>query len=124
MKLSKFAFLLVLITAISLIYVQLQIDIVKQAYAGSRNEARLDDILDDHSVLMYNILTLKSAQSVGDRLLSKEKNLQFAHRQQIAELKIPLQIANSANINIQGFKKQSNLLAKIFGFGSQAEAKQ
>ena len=115
---------MVLITAISLIYVQLQIDIVKQAYAGSRNEARLDDILDDHSVLMYNILTLKSAQSVGDRLLSKEKNLQFAHRQQIAELKIPLQIANSANINIQGFKKQSNLLAKIFGFGSQAEAKQ
>ena len=123
MRLPKFIILLVLLTFISLIYVQLQIEIFKQAYQGSLNESRLNDVLDDNSILMYNILALKSAQNVGDKLLSNERNLQFAERQQITEVRIPFQ-ATGINIASRRIKEQPNLFARIFMLKSQAEAKQ
>jgi len=124
MKLPKFIILLVLITSVSLIYVQLQIEIFRQAYQGSLNESRLNDMLDDNSILMYNVYTLQSAQHVGDKLLAKEKNLQFAHRQQIAEVRIPFKVSQRVNIASQKVKKQPNFFARIFTLKSQAEAKQ
>lgn len=123
MRLPKFIILLVLLTFISLIYVQLQIEIFKQAYQGSLNESRLNDVLDDNSILMYNILALKSAQNVGDKLLSNERNLQFAERQQITEVRIPFQ-TTGINIASRRIKEQPNLFARIFMLKSQAEAKQ
>lgn len=123
MRLPKFIILLVLLTFISLIYVQLQIEIFKQAYQGSLNESRLNDVLDDNSILMYNILALKSAQNVGDKLLSNERNLQFAERQQITEVRIPFQ-TTGINIASRRIKEQPSLFARIFMLKSQAEAKQ
>jgi len=120
MRLSKFLILLVLVTVVSLIYVQLQIEIFKQAYQGSLNESRLRDVLDDNSILMYNILALKSAQNVGEILLSGEQSLQFAKKQQIAEVKIPVQV----NASSQRVKPKPNFFARIFALKSQAEAKQ
>jgi len=124
MRLPKFIILLVFMTVISLIYVQLQIEIFKQAYDGSLNESRLRDVLEDNSILMYNILALKSAQNVGERLLSKEKTLEFAKKQQIAEIKIPLQVNSGVNVSSQTVKGQPNFFARIFMPKSQAEAKQ
>lgn len=123
MRLPKFIILLALVTFISLIYVQLQIEIFKQAYQGSLNESRLNDVLDDNSILMYNILVSKSAQNVGDKLLSNERNLQFAERQQITEVRIPFQ-TTGINIASRRIKEQPSLFARIFMLKSQAEAKQ
>jgi hypothetical protein len=121
MRLPRFFSLLIIATVISLIYVQLQVEIFREAYTGSLNESRLHELLDDNSVLRYNITQLTSAQHVGDKLLSQELNLEFAQAAQISEVRIPFQVAG--NLNSQG-KKEPNFFAKIFSLKAQAEAKQ
>ncbi|MBM3252011.1 MAG: hypothetical protein FJZ11_04430 [Candidatus Omnitrophica bacterium] len=119
MRLKRFFIFLFMITVISLLYVQMQVEIVKLAYEGRTRESRLKDLLDARSLLVYNINKLESANNLGQKLLCSEKNLQFADRTQIASLKLPAR----ADIKLASSKKRSvNFLANLFSLKSQAEA--
>jgi hypothetical protein len=119
MRLNKFFTFLLLITVIGLLYVQMQVEIVKLAYEGRAKEFRLKELLDTRSLLVYNINNLESVNNLGQKFLCSQRDLQFAHETQIASLKL----ASSPSINLaKSKKKNTGLLANLFSLKSQAEA--
>jgi hypothetical protein len=119
MKLNRFFIILLLVTVICLLYVQMQVEIVKLAYEGRAKESRLKELLDTKSLLVYNINNLESVNNLGQKFLCSQKDLQFADRTQIASLKL----TSSPSINLaKSKKKNTGLLANLFNLKSQAEA--
>ena len=73
---------------------------------------------------MYNINSLESIQYLGTRLLSSDYNLQFAGKEQVVKLAVPLQLAETINPEIKSPENQrTNFLVNLFSLKSQAEAK-
>lgn len=124
MRLVKFILVVGIITVVSLIYVQLQVQIYEYAYKGKRKEVAFKELLDRKNDTMYNINSLESAQYLGTRLLSQDYNLQFAGKEQIVKLTVPMQLAESINpAFIRPENKKINFLANLFTLKSQAEAR-
>jgi len=124
MKLSRFFGFLIILTVISLLYVQMQVTIFQSAYAANDKESQLRDLLDTKTVLVYNINRLESAQNIGNKVLCSESDLQFTAENQISSLKLPAQLAKSwsASSVAQQQRPRYNLVALLFNLGSQAEA--
>ena len=118
MKLHRFFSFLLIITVISLLYVQMQVEIVKLAYEGRAKESRLKDLLDDRSLLVYNINNLESANNLGQKFLCSQDDLQFADRSQIASLKLPAK----GNVSLAQSSSNTNFFINLFSLRSQAEA--
>ena len=118
MKLHRFFSFLLIITVISLLYVQMQVEIVKLAYEGRAKESRLKDLLDDRSLLVYNINNLESANNLGQKFLCSQDDLQFADRSQIASLKLPAK----GNVTLAQSSSNTNFFINLFSLRSQAEA--
>ena len=124
MRLVKFILIVGLITSIAIIYVQLQVQIYEYAYKGKKREIALKELLDRKSNTMYNINSLESIQYLGTRLLSSDYNLQFAGKEQVVKLAVPLQLAETINPEIKSPENQrTNFLVNLFSLKSQAEAK-
>jgi hypothetical protein len=124
MKLSRFFGFLIIITIISLLYVQMQVEIFKSAYLANAKESQLRDLLDTKTILVYNIDRLESAQNIGKKILCSQTELQFTSEEQIASLKLPARLAKSwkANLITRRERPRYNLFAFLFNLGSQAEA--
>ncbi|HOX54517.1 MAG: hypothetical protein PHI86_01365 [Candidatus Omnitrophica bacterium] len=124
MRLSRFFVILILVTMISLLYVQMQVAIFQSAYAASDKESQVRDLLDTKTVLVYNINRLESAQNIGNKVLCSKTDLQFTAEDQIASLKLPAQLAKSWRVNssVRQSHPRYNLFAYLFNLGSQAEA--
>lgn len=124
MRLVKFILIIGLITLIAIIYVQLQVQIYEYAYKGKKKEIVFKELLDRKSNTLYNINSLESIQYLGSRLLSSEYNLQFAGKEQVVKLAVPLQLAETINPEIRSSENQrTNFLVNLFSLKSQAEAK-
>lgn len=124
MRLVKFILIIGLITLIAIIYVQLQVQIYEYAYKGKKKETVFKELLDKKSNTLYNINSLESIQYLGTRLLSSDYNLQFAGKEQVVKLAVPLQLAETINPEIKGSENQkTNFLVNLFSLKSQAEAK-
>ena len=123
MKLSRFFVLLIMITIISLLYVQMQVEIFRSAYEASAKETEARDLLDARTVLVYNIDRLESAQNIGNKILCSKTDLQFTSEDQIVSLKLPARLVKSWNASaISQVHPRYNLFAFLFNLGSQAEA--
>jgi len=123
MRLAKFLSVVILITLIGLIYVQLQVQIYEYAYKGKRKELAFKELLDRKNNMMYNINSLESVQYLGTRLLSQDE-LQFAGREQVVKLTVPMQLAETINPESNKIEyKKTSFLANLFTLKSQAEAK-
>jgi len=118
MRLNRFFIFLLIITVVSLLYVQMQVEIVKLAYEGRVKETRLKDLLDDRSLLVYNINKLESVNNLGQTVLCSQQDLQFTDKSQIASLKLPARL----NINLANSSRTTNFFANLFSLKSQAEA--
>jgi len=118
MRLNRFFIFLLIITVVSLLYVQVQVEIVKLAYEGRVKESRLKDLLDDRGLLVYNINKLESVNNLGQTVLCSQQDLQFTDKSQIASLKLPARL----NINLANSSRTTNFFANLFSLKSQAEA--
>lgn len=124
MRLNRFFGLLIMVTIISLFYVQMQVAIFQSAYAANDKGNQLRDLLDTKTVLVYNIDRLESAQNIGNKILCSKTELQFTAEDQIASLRLPAQLAKSWKVNsiVRKSHPGYNLFAYLFNLGSQAEA--
>ena len=110
-------------TIISLLYVQLQVEIFQSAYEASAKEIEARELLDTRTVLVYNIDRLESAENIGNKVLCSKADLQFTGEDQIASLKLPARLVKSWNAgSITQTHPKNNLFAFLFSLGSQAEA--
>ena len=123
MKLPKFILFLAFITLTCIIYVQLQVQIFELAYNGKRKEIAFKELLDRKSTLMYNIFWLESAQNIGQSLLSRDTNLQFSEKSQIAKIDLPIRLAGSFTNELRIENKRPNFLANFFSLKAEAQAR-
>lgn len=68
---------IVSITAVALVYVHQQVELVKLSYAIECKEKKLEDILDRHEGLGYNIGNLEAPNRLEEALLAQRIEVAF-----------------------------------------------
>lgn len=86
MRFSKFFQTMLLITALAIIYIYMQNKIYELAYRGKVKEKQIIKLSEINGVLAYEILRMKSAHNLGDKLLSANSSLKFRDPQNIVQL--------------------------------------
>ena len=125
MKLTKFLKGMGIITILSVIYINLQVQIYDFAYQAKRKEKDLRRLVDHNGNMTYSILKLKSANHLGVKLLTENSNMQFMDSNNVIKLETHIPIKKEQPpAAVENIEKKPNILASIFSLRSQAEAKQ
>ncbi len=88
MRLSKCLMCMGMLTVISLVYIQLQVQIFDLAYRGKNKEQEIRRLVDANGNVLQNISHLKSANYLGVKLLTDDSKMRFSGRDNIVELKV------------------------------------
>ncbi len=124
MKLFRFFQIMTRITLLSLVYINLQMQIFDLAYEAKKKEREIQRITDDNSTITYHILTLKSANHLGGKLLSDRTDMQFLDKDQIVRLETPPSVKDQSKaIVLKKDEKNPSGILSFFSLKSQAEAK-
>ncbi|HBO97134.1 MAG TPA: hypothetical protein DE315_08070 [Candidatus Omnitrophica bacterium] len=111
-------------TFLILVYIHLQMQIVDLAYQGQRKEARIKDLIDKNGGTFYAISKLKSANHLGDKLLSEHSGMQFAGGNDIIYVAANGDmIGNNDLEQALPVEQKPNILASLLSFATQAEAR-
>ena len=119
MRLNKFLSLAFLVTSFSLVYVWQQTKTVRLAYEGQRKFDRFQELLDENSVLRYNLKKNTSLVKIGSSL-SGSGEFQMPNSYCLVKLSKPVEGVKLAK---NGASRRPNLALRIFGIKRQAEAK-
>jgi hypothetical protein len=76
-------------TVMALIYIHMQMKIFELAYKGKDKEKEIHELADTNGMLTHQILTLKSANHLGNELLEKESDLQFMGKDHVMTMQAP-----------------------------------
>ncbi len=118
MRLNKFLSLVVFITFFSVLYVYQQSEIIRLAYAGQKQHAVFQELLDKNSVLRYSIEKNSSLVNLGSSLSSRS-DFQMPDKYQLVKL-----VPTSSGVTLSELSgSKQNLFARFFGLSRQAEAK-
>ncbi|MEI7998058.1 MAG: hypothetical protein WCH62_00920 [Candidatus Omnitrophota bacterium] len=110
------------VTIIALIYIHMQLQIFDLAYQGKYKEKRMHELRDHSGLLTHQILTLKSANHLGNQLLEKESNFQFVSNDRIMTMAGPASMISK--VSPQAVKsKGENPMWNFLSFLAPAEAK-
>ncbi|MDP8264928.1 MAG: hypothetical protein P9M12_05575 [Candidatus Aceula lacicola] len=124
MNFKKFLTAIVCITAVALIYIQMQVKIYDLAYQGKHREKEIFKLIDDSGHVIYNIAKLKSSSSLGERFLVKNSDVDFLDSRKVVHLKVSTKLAANKLPEWESvLKRTTGLLASVFSLKSVAEAK-
>lgn len=70
-------------TIIALLYIHMQMNIFELSYNGKDKEKIIHELSDSNGVLRHQILTLKSANNLGNQLLDHDNSLQFMDNERV-----------------------------------------
>ena len=111
-------------TFLILVYIHLQMQIVDLAYQGQRKEARIKDLIDKNGGTFYAISKLKSANHLGDKLLSEHSGMQFAGGNDIIYVAANGELIGNNDLEqALPVEQKPNILASLLSFATQAEAR-
>jgi hypothetical protein len=119
MKLSKFILFLTIITAVSLLYVWQQTEVVCLAYEGQKQAVHFQELLDVNSTLRYNLTKNTSLVNIGNSFTSGRD---FKMPKKFCLVKVSSPSRNSKYAKAKR-PKDMNILSQVFGIRRQAEAK-
>ena len=119
MRLTKFLSLAFLATSISLLYVWQQTKAVSLAYEGQRKLARFQELLDENSVMRYNLKKNTSLVKLGSRI-SREGEFEMPNSYCLVKLSKP---AEGVKFAKNSASRVLTFASRIFGVKRQAEAK-
>jgi len=123
MKFLKFLKVLGFITMLALVYIHMQMQIIDLAYEGKIKEKKIHHLIEDNGNIIYRILTLKSVNHIGVKILSKNSDMQFVDPDQIREISSGEQVNESLIAKHLDFNKKKTSLLSFFSLTSRAEAK-
>ena len=86
MSLKTWAQIMGFATMTALIYINMQTQIVDLAYKGKDKQKNIHTLMETNGSLTHQILTLKSANNLGNRLLEKDGTLQFMGQDRVMTL--------------------------------------
>lgn len=101
MKVYKFSMFLIFVTALALLYVHQQVQLLQLSYKIELNEKEAATLLDQNRSLVYNITRLKSPVYLQEKFLASKKDFRVPQGWQVVEAVTP-------ELN----KKQTVVLAK------------
>lgn len=125
MKLSRFFLVMIFLTILSLVYIQLQVQIYDLAYQGKNREHQMRKLMDENSHVTYRICLLKSANHLGVKLLTEDSQMCFLDNRNVLQVKTSVP-ESQATMGLASLPKSENpvrILQNIFSLKSQAEAK-
>src|SRR5579863_3007408 len=70
-------------TVLALLYIHMQMKIFELSYNGKDKEKIIHELNDSNGALSHQILTLKSANNLGNQLLDRDNSLQFMDQQRV-----------------------------------------
>ncbi len=73
-------------TVTALVYINMQTQIVDLAYKAKDKQTSVHKLMDTNGALTHQILALKSANNLGNRLLEKDSKMQFMGRDRVMTL--------------------------------------
>jgi hypothetical protein len=86
MQLGKWIKVMGFLTVMALCYLHMQMKIYALAYQAKTKEHEIQKLKDENGVATYHILSLKSANHIGQKLLSEESTMQFVSNDRVYEL--------------------------------------
>ncbi len=115
---------MVFVTITALIYIHMQMQIVDLAYKGKSKERRVHELRDDNGMITHQILTLKSANHLGENVLGKDATLQFMGHDKVLTVTRP-QVPASGAVSRPSTNENtpSKLMSNILSLLSPQEAK-
>ncbi len=124
MSLARFMKYTFLTTFFILVYIHLQMQIVDLAYQGQRKEAQIQDLVDKNGSTFYVISKLKSANHLGEKLLSERSGMRFVGGDDIIYVAANGDmIGNNDLEQALPVAQKPNILANLLSFATQAEAR-
>ena len=109
-------------TMTALVYIHMQTQIVDLAYKGKDKEKRVHELMDNNGVLTHQIVSLKSANYLGQEILEKDEGLQFMGHDRMMTFSSPAAGVAVRPSQKPGMKAQSPLWTWL-SFLSPREAK-
>jgi hypothetical protein len=73
-------------TVTALMYINMQTQIVDLAYKAKDKQTSVHKLMDTNGALTHQVLALKSANNLGNRLLEKDSKMQFMGRDRVMTL--------------------------------------
>ncbi|MDE2221866.1 MAG: hypothetical protein KGK03_02225 [Candidatus Omnitrophica bacterium] len=83
MSLKVYFKIAMFVTIISLLYIHMQMKIFELSYRDKDKEKIIHELNDSNGSLNHQILTMESANSLGNRLLDHDSNFQFMDNQRV-----------------------------------------
>jgi hypothetical protein len=113
------------VTALALLYVHQQVELVKISYAIENREKKLKDVLDHNESLGYNIGNLESPFRLEQALIARNIDVGFPGRGNVVKVARLTRAVNhrEAYVNAVGSEKGFSLLG-LFEFISPAREAQ
>ena len=120
MRLAKYFIFLFIITSLSLLYTHQQFLLIRANYSIKNYEERLSQLLDQHEILMYNVLTLKSPGNLENKLIAKNIKFEVPARWQVVQLIESERVKEEVEPSI--FERGRTVFLSFFTLKSEAEA--
>ena len=93
-------------TIIALLYIHMQMRIFELSYNGKDKEKIIHELNDSNGALSHQILTLKSANNLGNQLLNHDNSLKFMDNERVmkvmASAKVEKPVWNPFSFIIRG----------------------
>ena len=86
MKVSDFLRIVVLVTVMSVLYINLQVKIYSFAYRGKVKQQDIQQLAEINGRVRNDIIRLRSSDHIGRELLDKNGQYQFVSSQNIVEV--------------------------------------
>ncbi len=109
-------------TVMALIYIYMQMQIFDLAYQGIDKEKHMHELRDYNGLLTHQVLTLKSANHLGNQLLGKNSPLQFMGNDCVMILTGPASTASGPSV-LPVKSKNVNTLWNFLSFLAPQDAK-
>lgn len=126
MKLLRSIFPIVFFTAISLMYVHQQVELVKLSYSIEKREKVLNELLDRRDQLSYNIQNLEAPSRLESVLLARKIDITFPKKGNVMKISRPYVINSNglSGIRSSGLERRVNIFGFLDFFTPKAEAHQ
>jgi cell division protein FtsL len=108
------------ITIIALLYIHMQMKIFELSYNGKDKEKVIHELNDSNGALSHQILTLESANNLGNQLLDRDNSLQFMDNERVMTVSTS---AGAMQRFAQPKVKVVNPVWNLFSFLGAQEAK-
>jgi hypothetical protein len=115
------------LTLVALIYVHLQVELVKLSYAIDYKEKKCKDILDRKEALGYNIANLEDPSRLESILLAKKIDISLPKRGQVFKVsKVDSRVKRKESFRTATVEKKGGGfgILEFLGFKAEAQARE